>query len=428
MKFGVAKDIITPTVSMCLACPQCDRDKGFKEIHDDVYVRCLVLDDGNKKTVLMSFDLLFHDRSLNKAVEKYAEEKYGISPSAVVIACTHSHMAPAALGYNPGFHNDRYEAFLVTRACDCLDRAMCAMREGILEYGVFDAPFNVSRRGMRDGKPANAPNADYPHDTEFALLCVRDLSGNLCSLVMNFPCHPVFYPTSTGVSGEFPARVCQYIDIENYGCISMYFQSACGDVRPNVTADFENNCWKAPMTFADIDAFSRDMAKSVCVFVKNGGCKEKTLSVDSDAFEIELPMEKAPLEYFENYLRDYGDDMTNPNCVNADIIVNGGYDTMPESLPLYCQTVRISDDLYIAAMGGEPCFGVKQAVKAAFGEKSVLFIGYTDSCAYIVDDKTLGEGGYEPTCHLEYGLPGPFKPGVDEKYTAAFAESYRKIK
>ena len=46
------------------------------------------------------------------------------------------------------------------------------------------------------------------------------------------------------------------IDIENYGCISMYFQSACGDVRPNVTADFENKCWKAPMTFADIDAFS----------------------------------------------------------------------------------------------------------------------------------------------------------------------------
>ena len=79
-------------------------------------------------------------------------------------------------------------------------------------------------------------------------------------------------------------------------------------------------------------------------------------------------------------------------------------------------------------MGGEPCYGVKQAVKAAFAGKRVCFIGYTDSCAYIVDDKILSEGGYEPQCHLEYGNIGPFKPGLDKLYFEAFGNSYARMK
>ncbi|MBR5542618.1 MAG: hypothetical protein IKU65_00790 [Oscillospiraceae bacterium] len=60
--------------------------------------------------------------------------------------------------------------------------------------------------------------------------------------------------------------------------------------------------------------------------------------------------------------------------------------------------MRLSDDLYIATVGGEPCYGVEKAVVSAFGGKEIFFIGYTDSCAYIVDDVLLDEGGYEPTC------------------------------
>ena len=79
-------------------------------------------------------------------------------------------------------------------------------------------------------------------------------------------------------------------------------------------------------------------------------------------------------------------------------------------------------------MGGEPCFGVKNAVKQAFGDKAVCFIGYTDSCAYIVSDRMIAEGGYEPNAYLEYCLKGPFQPGVDALYTGAFAASLERLK
>ena len=130
MKFGIAKDIITPIAPMKLACAGGDMDKDFLTVHDDVFVRCLVLDDGKEKAVMMSFDLLFHDRELNRMLAEYAKEKYGVNPAAFVVSYIHAHTAPATRSYNPGAHNEEYEKFLLERSKDCLDRAMCVMFEG----------------------------------------------------------------------------------------------------------------------------------------------------------------------------------------------------------------------------------------------------------------------------------------------------------
>ena len=95
---------------------------------------------------------------------------------------------------------------------------------------------------------------------------------------------------------------------------------------------------------------------------------------------------------------------------------------------MFCQTVRLSENVYLATMGGEPTSGVKNAVKAAFGEKKVVFVGYTDDCAYLVSDRELAEGGYEPNSYLEYRLIGPLKPGLDDAYRIGFEESLERMK
>ncbi|MBQ4544826.1 MAG: hypothetical protein II996_04570 [Oscillospiraceae bacterium] len=431
MKFGISKEVITPIKPMKLACSGVF-EKDFTYIHDDVYVRCLVVDDGANKAVFMSFDLLFHDRTLNNAVEVYAKDKYNISPSAVIISYTHSHPAPASRGYNPGAHDVEYEELLLSRAKSCLDRAMCSMFEGTFEYGTFDADFNISRRALlEDGKYHNAPNYNYPHDTEFTVMCIRDTVGDVRSVVMNYPCHPVFYPTRDSVSGEFPARLCQLIDAKYYGCISLYFQSTAGDVRPRPTAgksDDGRDVWKGGLTFSDVDKFAKSICESVCEFIEENKCEKLLLSLASDDFEIELEIDPQPLEVFENMMKMHDvSGIWNPNVNNANYILNGGYDELPNSMMLHCQTLRLTDNLYIATVGGEPCFGVKKAVAEAFKDKKICFIGYTDACAYVVDDKILSEGGYEATCHNEYRHKGPFKAGLDKLYKESFEESFKRI-
>ena len=431
MLFGISKEIITPTASMKLACPGGNFNDEFIAIHDDVYVRCLAINDGTNKMIFMAYDLLFHDRSLNLAVEKYAKEQYGIEPGAVVISHTHAHTTPASPGYNPGAHDDKYEEFLLARSISCIDRAFCAMFEGTLEYGTFKADYNISRRGIKNGKFANAPNHNYEHDTNMNVLCVRDTNGDVRSVLMNYACHPVFYPAKRTICGEFPARLCQYIDMKYFGCTSLFFQSAGGDVRPRPTAidnaDPNTFSWKQDLGYKGVDDFAKCISDGVSSFVDCGVFKKADISIASEEFDIELEMEPAPMSYFESQYELYKDADPNPNKNNVEYILNGGYDKLPHSLNLHCQAVRISDDLYIATVGGEPCYGVEKAVVSAFGDKDVFFIGYTDSCAYIVDDVVLAEGGYEPTCHLEYRLIGPFKSGLNKLYTDSFKKAFDKI-
>ena len=137
MYFGTAKDLITPIEPTMLSCAGF-YDRTYKEIHDDLYVRCLVMDDGNKKAVIMSFDLIFHDRTLNDDIAAYARGKYGIDPAAVVITHTHSHPTPATPSYNrynPLTYNAPFEALL-----ECITSSLrCAI------YGAFRLQTKMKR-------------------------------------------------------------------------------------------------------------------------------------------------------------------------------------------------------------------------------------------------------------------------------------------
>ena len=440
MRFGTAKEIITPAQKTKISCAGIF-DADFEYIHDDAFIRCLVCDDGNKKAVYMSADLLFHDRCLNNEIAEYANEKYGIDKSAVTLAYTHAHTSPASKGYNHGHYEEGYEVFLLERAKTCLDRALCSMFDGSFEYGSFTSELNVSRRGNIDGEFQNMPSFDYPRDTELFLLCVRDTFGRVRSVVVNYACHPTFYPARNSISAEYPGRLCQLLDASYYGCVSVFFQSACGDVRPavavrrnedgtpiSITKDMRfSDIWRNDFTFEDIDSFAKALAGDVCSHIEKGELKSATLSIAAQSFEILLPMERKPRSFFEERAKKLENHRDCPDKANAEYILGGVYENLPDTMRLFCSVLKMADGFYIATMGGEPCFGVKQAVRAAFGDNDVCFIGYTDSCAYIVSDRMLDEGGYEPCCHLEFCHVGPFLHPLDEKYRDGFENAVRML-
>lgn len=428
MRFGTAKEIITPQFKMRLACTGEDR-YDFEDIHDDVFARCLVLDDGNEKALLVSFDLLFHDRSLNDALSSYAEEKYGIKKSAVCVGYTHAHITPAVKSYNPGHHDDRYEALLLEKGKLCIDRAMTSMFEGYLEYGSQDIDLNISRRLCVNGKYTNLPNFNYPHDKELFVLCIRDTKDEVRSVMVNYACHPVFYPALLTLGGEFPGRLCELLDKKYPNSTSLFFQSAGGDVRPATAVEQKDDGsykWRK-RSFDGIDEFAGMLYDKVEQIISGNALKRGELSISSDEFTVPLAMDPVPFEWFE---REYEEQKKRPigaNYTNAHLIVNGGYEKLCDTLDLHCGIIKLTDKLCIANVGGEPCYGIKTAARDALRGYDVSFIGYTDDCAYIVDDKILSEGGYEPECHLEYGLIGPFKQGITKAIFDGFSESAKRL-
>ena len=428
MRFGAAKEITTPPFKMKLACSG-KMDVDYEDIYDDVYTRCLVFENGDQKFILMSFDLLFHDRSLNNAMAEYASEKYGVNKQGVCVCYTHAHTTPASKGYHPLHHDDRYEELLIERGKKCIDSAMANMFEGYYEYGSIEIEMNDSRRALINGRYQNAPDPNKPHDKELFVIAVKDMEGRVRSVFANYACHPVFYPAKLTLCGEFPARLCMELDTMYEGCVSLFSQSAGGDVRPRpVAVQLEDGTWKwRGGTFAEMEKFGKDLSLLVKSVLDSGKMKRGASLFEAVQFDIPLEMYGRSLEDFQKLWERWKDDRYGPNRTNAYLISHGGYEKLSDVLMLTCQIIRVDEDFFIATMGGEPCYNVKMIVREVFEGKNLCFVGYTDSCAYIVDDVMIDEGGYEPTSSLEYGLKGNFKRGISQSIRQGFTDALTTI-
>src|SRR5947208_15825841 len=67
-------------------------------VHDELHARCLVLDDGKTKLVLVVCDLLGMDRLVSDDARHHIEKDLGIPPANVLISATHTRSAASTPG------------------------------------------------------------------------------------------------------------------------------------------------------------------------------------------------------------------------------------------------------------------------------------------------------------------------------------------
>ena len=147
MKFAVAKDLITPDRITSMGGYSSFHGKQFMGIHDNLYVKALLLDDGKERLLFISIDLLFHDYELTETVKQFAYEKHRISNECLFLSYTHTHGGPAIRGYgDPSQYSEEYEQFLLARIKSCIDRTMLNQYEGSIEYGSIEGDWNINRR------------------------------------------------------------------------------------------------------------------------------------------------------------------------------------------------------------------------------------------------------------------------------------------
>lgn len=424
MIFGVAKDLITPDFKTHMAGYGSYFDQYFTGIHDDLYVRALLLDDGQQKILMLSLDLLFHDRQLTELVKAYAYEKFGFAHEHVFISYSHTHGGPAVRGYDDSsMHSEEYEHFLQGRIFNCINRTMINQFEGTFHYGSVEGDWNINRRRPVEGRIENRPNPDGPKDDNLHLLQVKDLDGNVKVLLFNFACHPVTVRDALVLSGDFPSRICHLLEAECFGSTAIFFQGAGGNSRPKITA--KGSQFEA-CTFEEMNEMSVAMVQSMKQLLFKGKLKQLRPSLAAAQFDVSLqidPFLKSDIEQL------VADDHVFPGIRRVAGKLLEQYDQMADEVQLAAGLIRLSEDTYIAFMGGEPCFEVKEKLAAALNVPHLLFIGYMDSTAYIPDDKIIAEGGYEASeSALEYGLKGGFKQGIDTRLATKFLTCLAEMK
>ncbi|MBQ6698660.1 MAG: neutral/alkaline non-lysosomal ceramidase N-terminal domain-containing protein [Oscillospiraceae bacterium] len=443
--FGIAKDIITPSMSMPMIGFATMFGAEFTDIHDDLFVRALVLRDEDGETViLVSYDLLFHDDSLADTLREYIVKKYGIPGRNLHVNYTHTHFGPAVKGYDFVWYTNEYEEFLIGRTKSAIDRALLCMRKGTLKYASVAGEWNISRRLSVDGEIMLRPNPDGECDKNLYMLKFEDENGKMRALALNFACHPSNLSCYSVLSSEYPGRLCQRIEGEFYGTTAIFFQGFGADAKLRIGATKTQKF--TGISYDDCDEVAQAMLQRIKIQLVSGEWKLVPVKLGSDVFCVNLPLEVLPREHYLQHRRDFTVDASErfvpvpgkPDSIEENVnnfwlahsdYILDNYDSLSNELTLNCGVIRINPDFYVFSMGGEPGCNIAAVLQEGFPDKKIICLGYNNAIAYIPSDKMISEGGYEAGGRSieEYCLKGSIKPGVNNIFVSGYSDAISRI-
>src|SRR5690625_192539 len=198
-------------------------------IHDDLFSKCLVLDDGKTRLVYVLIDNVGVPQWVYDKAKDVLFEKTGIPKEQVLMAAVHNHSAVSAggqgrkrKGYSVNEPLDDYQKFLISRIVDGVLVAINRLEPAKIGWGSVDVPqFLFNRRyfmkepvinpfGGKDlvqmNPRAKDPNIEKPAgpiDPEVAFISVQSIDERPIAALANYSLHYVGGVPRGHISGDY---------------------------------------------------------------------------------------------------------------------------------------------------------------------------------------------------------------------------------
>ena len=379
MKIAWAERMISPEVGTYIA-GYGPRDESVAR-RDDLFLSVLGMDDGRRKVILMSFDLIGIDEKWIRATRRKVAALLGGAESDCILTCTHTHTGPHTrrLATAPEVFNSDY---LETLSGIMLD----AVREVLgAEWREVDAYFYSiqcdENRNRRFIGPENrcsflphrrdmAPIADGPCDKEMGgLFFVKPKTRQIEYIVGNYAAHPLsghaLGIAAHRISADFPGAYRRYLERE-VGCKCMFCSGAAGDMVPHgdETGSAAIETVGTHLATATLDAMIHAMR-------------------NPDCFKLENTVLQSCLEGRNYALRPHKSEFLKPL-----------YGSITE-IALDVQAVSVGD-LCLIGVPGELLteLGLEMKWHSPFRKTFVLYAS-TGYCSYLCYGNAFVSGGYE---------------------------------
>ncbi len=111
-----------------------------KEASGPLHTRALVLDDGENRIAIAVIDSCMMPRELLDEAKQIAQRSTGMLPEQMLIAATHTHSAPAAMGCLGTDADADYQRFLADRIHEAIEGAVKNLRPARIGWAVTKAP------------------------------------------------------------------------------------------------------------------------------------------------------------------------------------------------------------------------------------------------------------------------------------------------
>ncbi|MGQ9502352.1 MAG: neutral/alkaline non-lysosomal ceramidase N-terminal domain-containing protein [Anaerolineae bacterium] len=248
---GAAKVDITPPVGCWLE--GIPRDQPSNAIHDPLYARALVIEQGQERICLVTCDLIGMTNEYARDVRTRIAEAIDSHFARVVVACSHNHSGPTMLGlFDPV---ERIDQQYLQALSDRLVQVSRAAAEQLqpAQLGVGHGEENTisqyRRLWTRDGRivmnweefPADQIVGPAEEgDPEVGVVRIDALSGDTIAVIFNYACHPNSLPGDNfTITADFPGYAADMIE-RALGGIALFTNGAQGsvDIEGFVDRDF----------------------------------------------------------------------------------------------------------------------------------------------------------------------------------------------
>jgi len=244
MKIGYSKVNITPPILTCSNGGMYDKPEDFHlGVHDELFARAVVLQDGDKCAALVSADLINMLMPYALNIKAMIKDHCNIPPENVILHATHTHSGPFSYKRKEGIRNKAYWEVTEQNIAGAVYMAKSKLQEFYVGAGHSTLEYALNRRVlMDDGKvlylskhPGLRPNQVV--DNDVGVVSFRKLDKRPLVTVMHYSCHPftvAFVPRQ--ISADFPGAAVDHLEKKLFGS-AMYINGASGNIHPKKHAE-----------------------------------------------------------------------------------------------------------------------------------------------------------------------------------------------
>ena len=227
----------------------------FSGVHDPIFVRSLVIDNGIVKAALVTFDLVGVPGGDD--LVKTIGAELGIKPEHLYLTATHDHNTPmvrdprfAATQTSDQTTQNNLNAYFETikkstiRAVKEADSRLQPARVG---FATGKAYVNVNRDQKLGEGYHMGYNPDGPSDKTVAVVSFTNLSGEPIAIYSNYPVHAVVMfrvKSKDGmpeITGDIAGATSAYVERHFKNAVALWTSGAAGDQNPLFMANYNQD-------------------------------------------------------------------------------------------------------------------------------------------------------------------------------------------
>ncbi len=245
LKVGAGKACISPTAE-CFPFPTFGNADPRSAMHDDIYTRAVVIDNGKTRAAIVNFDMVAIP--LFETTRKLIADTGNIPEENVFMTATHNHDAPSIRTPQPGAKQDEdlarrmdiYKNIVLDGVKRVIEEAVVSLRPAKYGFDTGESWINVNRDfQFEDGYWMQGPNFKAYADKTLAVMKFVDEEGKLIAAVLNYGCHAVLGFVAKDVDGkikvssDWPGYAQNYVEQRfGDGAVCLWTPAAEGNLNP----------------------------------------------------------------------------------------------------------------------------------------------------------------------------------------------------